>query len=64
MKRRDLERHLRANGCRLVGEGANHAKWRGPNGAPSAVPRHSEIASGTARAICRQLGIDPPSGPR
>ncbi|PZS06958.1 MAG: addiction module toxin, HicA family [Solirubrobacterales bacterium] len=64
MKRRDLERHLRANGYQLVGEGANHAKWRGPSGAPSAVPRHSEIASGTARAICRQLRIDPPSGPR
>lgn len=62
MKRRDLERHLRQHGCRRIGEGANHAKWRGPTGAPSAVPRHNEIATGTARAICRQLGVSLPTG--
>ena len=50
MKRRGLERHLREHGCRQIGEGANHAKWRGPAGAPSAVPRHNEIATGTPRA--------------
>jgi len=61
MKHRDLERHLRATGCRRVGEGANHTKWRGPAGPPSAVPRHREIAPGTVRAICRQLGVDPPA---
>jgi hypothetical protein len=29
VKRRDLERHLRAHGCREIG-GSKHAKWRGP----------------------------------
>lgn len=61
MKRRDLERHLREHGCRHIGEGARHAKWRGPDGAASAVPRHAEVAPGTARAICRQLGVPPPA---
>lgn len=27
MKRRDLERHLREHGCRLVDEGGRHSKW-------------------------------------
>lgn len=60
MKRRDLERHLRAQGARLDHEGAKHTWWRGPTGALSTVPRHREIKTGTARAICRQLGIPPP----
>ena len=60
MKLRDLERHLRAHDCVYIGEGAKHSKWRGPDGQPSAVPRHSEIAPGTVRAICKQLGIPSP----
>lgn len=55
MKRRDLERRLIEQGCRFVGEGANHAKWRGPDGQPSTIPRHREIKPGIVRAICRQL---------
>ena len=39
MKRRDLERHLRSHGCREIG-GSKHAKWRGPQGQVSALPRH------------------------
>lgn len=42
MKRRDLERHLRSHGCREIG-GSKHAKWRGPQGQVSALPRHKEI---------------------
>ncbi|MEO8092183.1 MAG: type II toxin-antitoxin system HicA family toxin [bacterium] len=61
MKRRDLERHLREQGCRLIGEGAKHAKWRGPDGNPSAVPRSREIRPGTVRGICRQLDVSPPA---
>jgi predicted RNA binding protein YcfA (HicA-like mRNA interferase family) len=62
VKRADLERHLRDHGCRFVGEGARHAKWRGPNGRPSAIPRHREIKPGTVRTICRQLDVPmPPS---
>ena len=60
MKRRDLERHLLQYGARPVGEGKSHSKWRGPNGQPSVVPRHNEIAPGTARAICIQLGVPAP----
>jgi len=48
VKRRDLERHLRAHGCQLVDEGARHTKWAGPAGQRSAVPRHREIAPGLA----------------
>ncbi len=61
MKRQELERHLRDHGCQAVGEGSRHAKWRGPDGAPTAVPRHTEIMPGTVRSICRQLGIPAPS---
>ncbi|MFL5912358.1 MAG: type II toxin-antitoxin system HicA family toxin [Gaiellaceae bacterium] len=62
MKRADLERHLRDQGCRFVGEGGRHAKWRGPTGRASTIPRHREIKPGTVRAICRQLDVTvPPS---
>lgn len=61
MKRRDLERHLRANGCREVG-GSKHAKWRGPQERVSSVPRHKEIGPGLVRSICEQLGIGAPAG--
>ncbi|MEK6250986.1 MAG: type II toxin-antitoxin system HicA family toxin [Actinomycetota bacterium] len=60
MRRRDLERFLRDQGCRFVGEGSRHAKWRGPNGRPATVPRHREIKAGTVRAICRQLEVPVP----
>jgi predicted RNA binding protein YcfA (HicA-like mRNA interferase family) len=63
VKRRDLERHLRSQGCREVG-GTKHAKWRGPTGSATAVPRHKEIGPGLVRAICEQLGVQPPENPR
>ncbi|MDQ3091837.1 MAG: type II toxin-antitoxin system HicA family toxin [Actinomycetota bacterium] len=62
MKLRDLERHLRAQGCRRLDEGAKHTKWAGPTGARSVVPRHREIGSHVARDICRQLGVQTPTG--
>ena len=49
MKRRELERHLRAHGCRAIDEGANHTRWAGPTGARSVVPRHREIDYALAR---------------
>jgi predicted RNA binding protein YcfA (HicA-like mRNA interferase family) len=64
MKRRDLERHLRAQGCRQIDEGGSHSRWAGPHGKRSVVPRHREIDFGLARKICRQLQVSPPSGPR
>lgn len=63
MKRRDLERHLRAHGAVLDKEGGNHTKWISPGGR-SAVPRHNEIKPGLARAICKQLSIPPPQNSR
>jgi mRNA interferase HicA len=64
MKRRDLERHLREQGCREIDQGSNYARWVGPEGARSVVPRHREIDFALARKICRQLAVLPPRGPR
>jgi hypothetical protein len=63
VKRRDLEKHLRAHGCHEVG-GSKHAKWRGAKDKVSALPRHKEIGPGLAREICKQLGVPPPEGGR
>lgn len=63
VKRRDLEKHLSRSGCFLHRHGGGHDIWLNPaTRAESAVPRHREIATGTARAICRQLGVAPPPG--
>ena len=64
MKRRELERHLRAHGCRAIDEGANHTRWAGPTGARSVVPRHREIDYALARKIYVQLVVPPPTGSR
>ena len=64
MKRRDLERHLREHGAELLREGGNHSFWGIDAERSTAVPRHSEIAFGLARKICKNLGIPPPPGPR
>jgi hypothetical protein len=63
VKRRDLERHLRSHGATVLKEGANHTRWTGPGG-QSTVPRHNEIGTGTALAICKQLGVPRPPNPR
>lgn len=58
IKRRDLERHLRAHGCEPLREGGKHSVWRhAASGRTSTLPRHAEIPRGTARAICRQLDV-------
>jgi predicted RNA binding protein YcfA (HicA-like mRNA interferase family) len=63
MKLSDLERHLRAEGCRLEREGGRHAIWLNPaNRATAALPRHSEIKKNTVRRICGDLGIERPAG--
>jgi predicted RNA binding protein YcfA (HicA-like mRNA interferase family) len=64
VKRRSLERHLRAHGCHQIDEGGNHSRWRSPTGTRSVVPRHREIPYTLVRKICRQLKIELPSGPR
>jgi len=61
MKRRPLERHLREHGCVLHHHGAKHDVWLNPvTLAQAPVPRH-EIKRGTARGICRILGVPRPS---
>jgi hypothetical protein len=65
VKRQELERHLTDHGCGVLREGAKHVIWRNTERDLRApVPRHREIPIGTARAICRQLGVPPPSGSR
>jgi len=58
VKRKDLIRHLKQNGCVLIREGRRHSWWGNPaNNRRSAVPRHTEIPDPLARKICRDLGI-------
>ncbi|MDX1944122.1 MAG: type II toxin-antitoxin system HicA family toxin [Pirellulaceae bacterium] len=61
MKRTDLIRYLRRQGCQLSREGRSHSVWVNPaNSRQTTVPRHREINEYTARAICRQLDIAEP----
>lgn len=61
MKRRDIERHLAAHGCRLYREGAGHSIFRNQaTGKTSTVPRHREIKDALVRKICADLGIPRP----
>ncbi|MGH2859510.1 MAG: type II toxin-antitoxin system HicA family toxin [Solirubrobacteraceae bacterium] len=46
-------------------DGARHAIWANPAvDLRAPVPRHREIPTGTARAICRQLAVPAPTGSR
>ncbi|MBP5974359.1 type II toxin-antitoxin system HicA family toxin [Brasilonema sp. CT11] len=61
MKRRELIRHLEANGCLLLREGGKHTIYYNPsNNRTSAVPRHTEIVDILAVKICKDLEIPPP----
>ncbi len=61
MKLRELERHLRQQGCVLFREGGAHTVWLNPTGRKIAsVPRHREIKEGTVLGICKQLEIPQP----
>ncbi|MCA9428554.1 MAG: type II toxin-antitoxin system HicA family toxin [Candidatus Omnitrophica bacterium] len=58
MKRKDLLKHLRRNGCYLKREGRSHSLWCNPNtGHTEAVPRHSEISNRLANQICDNLSL-------
>ncbi|MFH1263656.1 MAG: type II toxin-antitoxin system HicA family toxin [Pseudomonadota bacterium] len=59
MKKRDLERMLRALGWHFLRQGGNHEIWT--NGADTeAIPRHSEINETTAKAILKRVRNRPP----
>jgi len=65
VKKRDLERHLKENGCTLLRQASSHEMWENSStGRRTTVPRHREIRPATARGICLQLGIPAPSNPR
>jgi len=65
VKKRDLERHLVAHGYAVVREAARHELWENKaSGHRATVPRHREIKPPTARGICKQLGVPPPTGSR
>jgi mRNA interferase HicA len=60
MKRRQLLRHLRANGCELLREGGHHSWWHNlEQNRRSAVPRHTEISNVLANKVCKDLGVPP-----
>lgn len=55
MKRTDLIRQIELLGAEYVREGGGHAIYLNPRtGRIIPVPRHREIAEGTARAILRE----------
>jgi len=58
MKRNNLIKHLRRNGCYLKQEGASHSLWCNPlTGHVEAVPRHTEIPNKLVQKICKALTI-------
>lgn len=58
MKRKDLLKHLRRQGCYLKREGGSHSLWTNPRtGGLEAVPRHVEIPNLLVRKICRSLSV-------
>ena len=61
MKRVDLIRHLEAQGCRLLREGARHSVFvNRATGKAASVPRHRDINDLLARKICRDLEVAEP----
>ncbi len=60
MKRVELLKLLRRQGCEKIREGRRHSWWRdGKGGRRSAIPRHREIDNFLARKICKDLGVEP-----
>jgi mRNA interferase HicA len=58
MKRINLIRHLKKQGCIFVREGGNHSVFFNPiTGRISTVPRHTEVSFSLGRKICKDLGI-------
>ncbi len=60
MKKNQLLKHLRHQGCELLREGGKHSWWHNPTmNKRSSIPRHSEIKDILARKICKDLGVQP-----
>ena len=62
MKKRDLEKVLRALGWHFLRDGGNHEIWT--NGAETEpIPRHNEINEMTAKGILKRVRRYPPKDP-
>jgi len=58
MKRKELIKYLIENGCQFEREGKKHTLFYNPiSGKSATVPRHREINTFTARAVCKDLDI-------
>ena len=56
MKKRELEKRLRKEGCHLLRHGGNHDWWQNPlTKACQPVPRHAEVNEQLARHIIKVL---------
>jgi mRNA interferase HicA len=60
MKRKELLRYLKSQGCELLREGSRHSWWWNPTkNRRSSIPRHTEISDTLAKKICKDLGVKP-----
>lgn len=58
MRRQDLVRHLKKNGCILLREGKKNSIYYNPlTKKQSAVGRHTELSDILCLKVCRQLEI-------
>ncbi len=58
VKRRDLIKHLEANGFTLLREGKKHAIYS--NGVKTIpIKRHRQFDRITANQLCKQAGLEP-----
>jgi predicted RNA binding protein YcfA (HicA-like mRNA interferase family) len=60
MRKRDVERALRAIGCHPEREGGRHTLWRCACGDHQvAVPRHREVSGGVVEDIRKKIACGP-----
>ncbi len=59
MKRRELLKQLKKEGCKLLRNGSRHDIYINPKtGQKQPIPRHSEIDNTLAKHIKKYLGIE------
>ena len=61
MKRIDLIRHLKKNGCQFLREGSNHTIYvNRASKKVSSIPRHREVNEFLSKKICKDLDVKLP----
>jgi predicted RNA binding protein YcfA (HicA-like mRNA interferase family) len=61
LKRRDLIKYLRKNGCEFLREGSRHTVYVNRlKKKTSTIPRHNEVDDFLVLKICKDLEIPPP----